>query len=170
VIRNPYSRAISAVEYRHVGCYTTSNLHNTIHRTISTAIKNSILGRCVDGQYDCHFVPQWMYVEPHATSRWMSEVWENLMDNPTVSCGEIVSKMEKTLPSRGHSCNFLLKYENLTEELGRFVKRCGAFSMTKRPLPRTHESCKHKVPLPRGVKSLLQKLYSNDFVLFNYTF
>jgi hypothetical protein len=168
-VRNPYLRIISEIEFEHHrGCYSQSSLEKVIRERLEAEFENVVSGRCIDARFDCHFLPQWMHVEPHATPQWMDMVWQKLEERPNESCAHILKELESTIPSRGRGCNFVLKMEDLNNEMTRFMRRCVAFSVEKHPLLHTNRSCKHTAPLPADIMNMIQIIYEKDFEMFNY--
>ena len=112
---------------------------------------------------DCHYLPQSWYVASHVDAAWMSRVWvdKDLTD---------VLSHQKTTPTTmadAQSCNFVLRYPHLQDDLAVLTK----FAGTDMALPnRKHRHYSERCPtaLSKETLDLVREIYDEDFTRFGF--
>eukprot|EP00039_Didymoeca_costata_P006850 m.94006 g.94006 ORF g.94006 m.94006 type:complete len:403 (+) comp13424_c0_seq4:2751-3959(+) len=165
VVRHPLSRALSEYAYRTqykkrggLGCPETKEELLSREMWIIERVKAYAKGNLAGERQDCHWIPQSDYIEPNVDSKFITKFWNNI--NQT--------DMETFATShRGTgSCNVVLQYENLSEQLHIFGKWSKInFS------PNYKESYSTECPstMSHSTRKLFYDEYKEDFDRFGYS-
>jgi len=166
VVRNPFGRMLSQYSYSGVWkCPNTTALLDQRDDYIRSNILN-FRDKNWTSQADCHFIPQHQFVSSHIDSSWMETMWESEQQlSPVDAISHIMSGSSDLSPEDGRSCNIVLRFEHLADDLNSLSDWTDINVRTKWKKPYSDKCTK---ALRQETVDLIKEVFAQDFVKFGY--
>eukprot|EP00040_Diaphanoeca_grandis_P026648 m.149615 g.149615 ORF g.149615 m.149615 type:complete len:824 (+) comp30671_c0_seq1:178-2649(+) len=164
VVRNPFGRMLS--QYSYSGVWQCPNTTELLDKR-DEYIRSNILRYRDDNfksQADCHFIPQHEFVSSHIGADWMNQMWDTPLA-PSDALSHILGPSSALSEEDGRSCNIVLRFEHLADDLDALSTWTGVNVRTKWNKPYTSKCTK---ALRQETVDLIKEVFAEDFAKFNY--
>lgn len=146
-------------------CPTTQEDFDNRDIWIRDQINTYLKGALAHQGTDCHFLPQSNYVSPNVNQRWVRSVWGGGF--PQKGAQATAAAEQGLRDSEPQSCNFVLRFESLAEDMAAFTKWIGAEVPAMAAVHNSYVTlCNSTVS--EETKALAYKTYTKDYVQFGY--